>query len=118
MRPWGWYDSIASGACFQVKYMFVDSGKSLSLQLHRHRSEHWVIVKGSAKVRRGSENFMLGENESIFIPIGVKHQLSNIGKIPLELIEVQSGSYLDEADIVRFADEYGRATVSEVAYEE
>lgn len=115
-RPWGWYDSVAKGDRFQVKHIFVDPGKSLSLQLHHHRSEHWIIVQGSAKILRGSEVFILSENESTFIPIGVKHQLTNIGKIALELIEVQSGSYLGEDDIVRFADEHGRTTVSDQEY--
>ncbi len=115
-RPWGWYDSITSSERFQVKHIFVDPGKSLSLQLHHHRSEHWVIVKGSAKVLRGDETFVLVENESTFIPMGTKHQLTNIGKIPLELIEVQSGSYLGEDDIIRFADEHGRTTVNEQDY--
>ena len=115
-RPWGWYDSITSSERFQVKHIFVDPGKSLFLQLHHHRSEHWVIVKGSAKVLRGDETFVLVENESTFIPMGTKHRLTNIGKIPLELIEVQSGSYLGEDDIIRFADEHGRTTVNEQDY--
>jgi mannose-1-phosphate guanylyltransferase/mannose-6-phosphate isomerase len=116
MRPWGWYDSLAKSERFQVKHIVVDPGKSLSLQLHQQRSEHWVIVKGSAKVVRGEQSFMLQENESTFIPLGVKHQLTNIGSIPLELIEVQSGSYLGEDDIIRFNDEHGRATVNEQEY--
>ncbi len=113
LRPWGWYDCIAKGEHFQVKHIFVDPGKSLSLQMHHHRSEHWVIVQGSAKVLRGDETFILAKNESTFIPIGMKHQLTNMGKIPLELIEVQSGSYLGEDDIVRFSDDHGRTTVNE-----
>ena len=115
-RPWGWYDSITNGERFQVKHIFVDPGKSLSLQLHHHRSEHWVVVKGSAKVTSGNEIFILAENESTFIPMGIKHQLTNVGKIPLELIEVQSGSYLGEDDIIRFNDEHGRTTISEQEY--
>jgi len=113
MRPWGWYDVIAKGARFQVKHISVAIAKSLSLQLHKHRSEHWVIVKGKAKVLRGSEIFILEENESTFIPKGTKHQLINVGECALELIEVQSGAYLGEDDIVRFADEHGRNTVNE-----
>lgn len=111
MRPWGWYDSVAKGQNFQVKHILVAPGKSLSLQLHYHRSEHWIVVKGQAKVVRGEESFILNENQSTFIPLGVKHQLTNTTNNPLELIEVQSGSYLGEDDIVRFADEHGRATV-------
>jgi mannose-1-phosphate guanylyltransferase/mannose-6-phosphate isomerase len=115
-RPWGWFDSIAQAPGFQVKHIFVDPHKSLSLQLHKQRSEHWVIVKGNARVVRGTETFDLGANESTYIPMGVKHQLINLGSSPLELIEVQCGSYLGEDDIVRFADSHGRATVSEKEY--
>ncbi len=111
-RPWGWYDQIGVGANFQVKHIFVAPGKSLSLQMHQHRSEHWIIVKGSAQVIKGEQTFVLHENESTFIPSGTKHQLTNLSTIALELIEVQSGSYLGEDDIVRFADEHGRATVN------
>ncbi len=110
MRPWGWYDTISKGETFQVKLISVNVGKSLSLQMHKFRSEHWVVVKGLAKVVRGTEAFLLKENESTFIPIGTIHQLSNFGDTTLELIEVQSGSYLGEDDIVRFADEHGRTT--------
>jgi mannose-1-phosphate guanylyltransferase/mannose-6-phosphate isomerase len=114
MRPWGWYDSVSKGPGFQVKLISVQPGKSLSLQTHQYRSEHWVVVKGTAKIVRGDETFILRENESTFIPVGVKHQLSNFGIEDLEIIEVQSGSYLGEDDIIRYADEHGRATVSTV----
>ena len=107
-RPWGWYDSIDSGERFQVKRIVVNPGASLSLQMHHHRAEHWVVVKGTAEVTNGEETFLLGENESTFIPLGHVHRLSNPGKVPLEIIEVQSGSYLGEDDIVRFEDTYGR----------
>ena len=116
MRPWGWFESISEGERFQVKRIVVTPGKSLSLQLHHHRSEHWVVVKGSAKVLRGDQTFFLSENESTYIPVGTKHQLSNVGKIPLEIIEVQSGSYLGEDDIVRIEDEHGRVTTKEGHY--
>lgn len=109
MRPWGFYETIAQGTGFQVKIISVAPGKSLSLQLHHHRSEHWVVVKGQAQVIRGNETFMLQQNESTFIPVNVKHQLINPSVETLEIIEVQSGSYLGEDDIVRFADAYGRA---------
>jgi mannose-1-phosphate guanylyltransferase/mannose-6-phosphate isomerase len=108
-RPWGTYDSIDAGERFLVKRITVNPGSSLSLQMHHHRAEHWIVVKGTAKVTRGEEVFLLGENQSTFIPLGVKHRLENPGKMPLEMIEVQSGSYLDEDDIVRFSDQYGRA---------
>ena len=107
-RPWGWYDSIDSGERFQVKRIVVRPGATLSLQLHHHRAEHWVVVCGTAKVTRGDEIILLSENESTYIPLGVKHRLENPGQIPLEIIEVQSGSYLGEDDIVRFEDNYGR----------
>jgi mannose-1-phosphate guanylyltransferase/mannose-6-phosphate isomerase len=107
-RPWGWYDSIDSGERFQVKRIVVRPGATLSLQMHHHRAEHWVVVRGTAKVTRGEEVVLLGENESTYIPLGVKHRLENPGQIPLEIIEVQSGSYLGEDDIVRFEDNYGR----------
>ena len=107
-RPWGWYDSIDSGARFQVKRIVVRPGATLSLQMHHHRAEHWVVVRGTAKVTRGTETLLLGENESTYIPLGVTHRLENPGQIPLEIIEVQSGSYLGEDDIVRFEDNYGR----------
>lgn len=107
-RPWGYYDSIDHGDRFQVKRIVVHPGGRLSLQLHHHRAEHWIVVSGTAMVTRGDERFMLSENESTFIPLGVTHRLENPGKLPLELIEVQSGSYLGEDDIVRFDDTYGR----------
>ncbi len=107
-RPWGFYDSIEHGERFQVKRILVDPGSRLSLQLHHHRAEHWVVVRGTAMVTRGEEHFLLSENESTFIPLGVRHRLENPGKVPLEIIEVQSGSYLGEDDIVRFDDTYGR----------
>jgi mannose-1-phosphate guanylyltransferase/mannose-6-phosphate isomerase len=107
-RPWGWYDSIDNGERFQVKRIVVRPGATLSLQMHHHRAEHWVVVRGTAKVTRGTETLLLGENESTYIPLGVTHRLENPGQIPLEIIEVQSGSYLGEDDIVRFEDNYGR----------
>jgi len=107
-RPWGSYDSIDSGDRFQVKRLIVKPGASLSLQLHHHRAEHWVVVTGTARVTRGDEVFTLSENESTYIPIGVRHRIENPGRIPLHIIEVQSGTYLGEDDIVRFEDRYGR----------
>lgn len=107
-RPWGWYDSIDSGARFQVKRIVVKPGASLSLQMHHHRAEHWIVVTGTARVTRGDEVILVSENQSTYIPLGTKHQLENPGKVPLEMIEVQSGAYLGEDDIVRFQDTYGR----------
>ena len=107
-RPWGSYDSIDSGDRFQVKRIVVKPGGQLSLQLHHHRAEHWIVVSGTAKVTKGGEEFILSENESTYIPIGESHRLENPGTIPLEMIEVQSGSYLGEDDIVRMEDSYGR----------
>jgi mannose-1-phosphate guanylyltransferase/mannose-6-phosphate isomerase len=107
-RPWGHYDSVDAGARFQVKRITVKPGAALSLQMHHHRAEHWIVVSGIAKVTRGEEVILLGENQSTYIPLGVKHRLENPGVVPLELIEVQSGSYLGEDDIVRFEDVYGR----------
>jgi mannose-1-phosphate guanylyltransferase/mannose-6-phosphate isomerase len=107
-RPWGWYDSLDSGERFQVKRIVVKPGGTLSLQMHHHRAEHWIIVKGTARITRGEEVFLLTENQSTYIPLGVTHRLENPGKFPLEMIEVQSGSYLGEDDIVRFEDTYGR----------
>lgn len=107
-RPWGSYESLVDAERFQVKRIVVNPGASLSLQLHHHRAEHWIVVKGCAAVTRGDEEFRLNEDESTYIPIGMKHRLANPGKIPLELIEVQTGSYLGEDDIVRFEDQYGR----------
>jgi mannose-1-phosphate guanylyltransferase / mannose-6-phosphate isomerase len=108
-RPWGTYDSIESGERFQVKRIVVNPGATLSLQMHHHRAEHWVVVRGTARVTRGEETFLLTENESTYIPTGTKHRLENPGKLPLEIIEVQSGAYLGEDDIVRFEDSYGRS---------
>ena len=108
-RPWGWYDSVDVGERFQVKRIAVRPGSSLSLQKHFHRAEHWVVVKGTAEVTRGSDTYLLTENQSTYIPIGVVHRLRNPGKTELEMIEVQSGSYLGEDDIVRLEDTYGRA---------
>lgn len=107
-RPWGYYDSIDQGERFQVKRIVVNPGQKLSLQMHHHRAEHWVVVSGTALVTRGDQELMLTENQSTFIPVGVKHRLENPGAIALEMIEVQSGSYLGEDDIVRFEDTYGR----------
>jgi len=108
-RPWGAYDSIDHGDRFQVKRITVKPGGTLSLQMHHHRAEHWIVVSGTAEVTRGDEVLLLTENQSTYIPLGVTHRLRNPGKLPLELIEVQSGSYLGEDDIVRFEDTYGRA---------
>lgn len=108
-RPWGVYDSIENGERYQVKRITVKPGAKLSVQMHHHRAEHWVVVSGTARVTNGDKTFLVTENESTFIPIGEVHALENPGKIPLELIEVQSGSYLGEDDIVRFEDKYGRA---------
>jgi len=107
-RPWGSYDSIDNGDRFQVKRLIVKPGATLSLQLHHHRAEHWVVVSGTARITRGDEVFTLSENESTYIPLGVRHRIENPGKIPLHIIEVQSGTYLGEDDIVRFEDRYGR----------
>ena len=107
-RPWGGYTSILSDERFQVKKLFVRPGKRLSLQKHHHRSEHWVVVRGTAEVTVGDEVKMLAENESVYIPVGTVHRLANPGKILLELIEVQTGSYLGEDDIIRVEDEFGR----------
>jgi mannose-1-phosphate guanylyltransferase/mannose-6-phosphate isomerase len=108
-RPWGSYDSVDAGERFQVKRIGVKPGASLSLQKHHHRAEHWIVVSGTAEVTRGSEVFLLSENQSTYIPIGEVHRLRNPGKVDLEMIEVQSGSYLGEDDIVRLEDNYGRA---------
>ena len=107
-RPWGSYDSIENGPRFQVKRLKVKPGATLSLQMHHHRAEHWIVVSGTARITRGDEVFLLEENQSTFIPIGVRHRIENPGKIPVHIIEVQSGSYLGEDDIVRFEDRYGR----------
>ncbi len=107
-RPWGSYDSIDSGERFQVKRLVVNPGATLSLQLHHHRAEHWVVVSGTARITCDDKVFLLEENQSTYIPIGAKHRIDNPGKIPLHIIEVQSGTYLGEDDIVRFEDVYGR----------
>ena len=109
-RPWGKYDSIDSGERYQAKRITVKPGAKLSVQMHHHRAEHWVVVSGTARVTNGDKTFLLSENESTYIPVGVVHALENPGKVELELIEVQSGSYLGEDDIVRFEDRYGRDT--------
>jgi len=108
-RPWGAFQSVDKGERFQVKRITVNPGSKLSLQVHHHRAEHWVVVSGTAKVTKGNEELLVFENESVYIPCGVQHRLENSGKIPLELIEVQSGSYLGEDDIVRLGDDYGRS---------
>jgi mannose-1-phosphate guanylyltransferase/mannose-6-phosphate isomerase len=107
-RPWGWYESIDGGQRFQVKRIMVKPGARLSLQMHHHRAEHWIVVSGTAEVTNGTSVSMLSENQSTYIPLGQTHRLANPGKVPLEIIEVQSGSYLGEDDIVRFEDSYGR----------
>jgi len=109
VRPWGSYEGIDQGDRFQVKRIIVNPGAQLSLQMHHHRAEHWIVVKGTAMVTNGDKEIMLTENQSTYIPLGATHRLTNPGKIPLELIEVQSGAYLGEDDIVRFEDTYGRA---------
>ncbi len=107
-RPWGWYDSVDMGARFQVKRIVVKPGGALSLQMHHHRAEHWIVVSGTARVTCGEKSYLVSENESTYIPLGTKHRLENPGRVELEMIEVQSGSYLGEDDIVRFEDVYGR----------
>lgn len=108
-RPWGSYQGVVNGDRFQVKKIEVKPGAALSLQMHHHRAEHWIVVQGTARVTKGEETFLLSENESTYIPLGVKHRLENPGNLPLQIIEVQSGSYLGEDDIVRFEDVYGRS---------
>ena len=107
-RPWGSYDSVDAGARFQVKRLTIRPGATLSLQMHRHRAEHWVVVKGIARITRGEDVFLLSENESTYIPVGTVHRIENPGSEPLQIIEVQSGGYLGEDDIVRLDDNYGR----------
>ena len=107
-RPWGWYDVIEQGERFKVKNIEVKPDSSLSSQMHHHRAEHWIVVKGTALVELDDKEFLIHENQSPFIPLGCKHRLSNPGKIPLQIIEVQSGSYLEEDDITRYDDKYGR----------
>jgi len=109
VRPWGWYDSVDEGERFKVKRIQVKPGASLSLQMHHHRAEHWIVVKGVAEITNGDQVIILSENQSTYIPKGQTHRLANPGKTPLEIIEVQSGSYLGEDDIVRFEDSYGRS---------
>ena len=107
-RPWGYYTSVVEGSRWQVKRIEVKPGASLSLQMHHHRAEHWIVVKGTANVEINDEKSILGENQSIYIPLGSRHRLINPGRIPLVIIEVQSGAYLSEDDIIRFEDAYGR----------
>jgi len=107
-RPWGHYDSVDNGERHQTKRIVVKPGARLSLQKHHHRAEHWVVVKGTALVTKGEDKLLISENESIYIPLGIIHCLENPGVIPLEIVEVQSGSYLGEDDIVRIDDSYGR----------
>jgi mannose-1-phosphate guanylyltransferase / mannose-6-phosphate isomerase len=111
-RPWGWYDSVDEGERFKVKRIMVKPGASLSLQMHHHRAEHWIVVSGTAEVTCGDRRLLLSENQSEYIPLGKVHRLANPGKVPLEIIEVQIGSYLGEDDIIRFSDDYGRSTSS------
>jgi mannose-1-phosphate guanylyltransferase/mannose-6-phosphate isomerase len=110
-RPWGAYDSVDCGARFQVKRIVVKPGARLSLQMHHHRAEHWIVVSGTAEVTNGDKVMLLSENQSTYIPLGQVHRLANPGKVPLEIIEVQSGAYLGEDDIVRIEDAYGRLAV-------
>jgi mannose-1-phosphate guanylyltransferase/mannose-6-phosphate isomerase len=112
-RPWGYYQTVDRGDRFQVKRLMLKPGAKTSTQIHHHRSEHWVVVKGTAKITRAEETLLLHENESIYLPMGTKHRLENPGKIPLHLIEVQSGAYLGEDDIVRIDDIYGRIEKSD-----
>lgn len=107
-RPWGEYKVIDEDERHKVKRITVHPGQKLSLQMHHHRAEHWVVVKGTAKVTCGDNVFLISENQSTYIPIGTKHRLENCGKIPLEIIEVQTGGYLEEDDIIRFDDDYNR----------
>ena len=107
-RPWGNYTCVVDGSRWQVKKIEVKPGASLSLQMHHHRAEHWIVVKGTALIERDGDEKLIGENQSTYIPLGCKHRLTNPGRMPVELIEVQSGAYLGEDDIVRFDDRYGR----------
>ena len=108
-RPWGWFESLVIGQRFQVKRIHVHPGAALSLQSHHHRSEHWIVVEGTAKVTVGDEVTLVGENQSVYIPLGAKHRMENPGKVPMVLIEVQTGSYLGEDDIIRYEDVYARS---------
>ena len=107
-RPWGWYDVFDQGDRYKVKNIEVKPGHRLSLQKHHHRTEHWIVVSGTAEVQLNEDKQILGENQSMYIPLGCMHRLSNPGKIPLKIIEVQSGAYLEEDDIERFDDDHGR----------
>jgi len=107
-KPWGWYETLALGDRFQVKRIMVNPGATLSLQMHYHRAEHWVVVRGTGQITVGEKSVILHEDQSTYIPLGVRHRLSNPGKLPLEIIEVQSGTYLGEDDIMRYEDHYGR----------
>ena len=107
-RPWGWYEVIDQGDRFKVKNIEVKPVHRLSLQKHHHRTEHWIVVSGTAEVQLNEDKQLLGENQSMYIPLGCMHRLSNPGKIPLKIIEVQSGPYLEEDDIERFEDDHGR----------
>jgi mannose-1-phosphate guanylyltransferase len=109
-RPWGAYDGIVEGERWQVKKIVVNPGASLSLQMHHHRAEHWVVVQGTALVEKDGVEELVGENQSTYIPLGAKHRLTNPGRIAVEMLEVQSGPYLGEDDIVRFEDRYGRTS--------
>jgi len=115
LRPWGSYQQVDGGERFQVKQLVVNPGEKLSHQMHYHRAEHWVVVSGTAKVTRGEDTFYLVEDQSTYIPHTVPHALENPGQVPLRLIEVQSGTYLGEDDIVRFGDHYGRVPNDEAA---
>ena len=112
-RPWGSYESLAVGARFQVKRITVNPGAQLSLQMHYHRAEHWVVVSGTAEITNGEDVRLYSENQSTYIPLGTVHRLKNPGRVPLVIIEIQSGSYLGEDDIVRFEDAYGRDVKSQ-----
>ena len=107
-RPWGWYEVIDQGDRFKVKNIEVKPGHRLSLQKHHHRTEHWIVVSGTAEVQLNDSSQLLGENQSTYIPLGCMHRLSNPGKIPLKIIEVQNGAYLEEDDIERYDDDHGR----------
>ncbi|WP_333834781.1 cupin domain-containing protein, partial [Rubrimonas sp.] len=107
-RPWGWYQTMDLGERFRVKRIQVAPGKKLSLQKHHHRAEHWVVVRGTAEVTRDDETLLVRENESVYLPLGCVHRLANPGRIPVEIIEVQTGAYLEEDDIVRLQDDFGR----------
>ena len=108
-RPWGWYETLCLGGRFQVKRIMVKPGATLSLQSHMHRSEHWVVVEGTAEVTVGDEVKLVTENQSVYIPLGARHRMANRGKLPMYLIEVQTGAYLGEDDILRYEDVYGRS---------